>query len=235
MNKQISLYRCNNRIVNDAFDSVVANICLQHEKNNYKSFLLTGCEPGVGTTTISVELAISLSIAGWNTLLLDCDMRKNMKYKRLNEEAIFGLADYVKGTVFENDIIYQTDWKGLDYVPCGIIGNDTPLRMLYSQNMSRLMNTLHSDYDYIIIDVPSINSSVDSHILSVKSDATILIAALDGSSRRYLEDAREHLIKDGANVIGVIQNKVAMNAYKAFTKDYDYFNKKRYLKVENEL
>lgn len=229
MSKIINLYRNNNPTVTDAFDTVVANICLQQEKNRYKSFLLTGCEPGVGTTTIAVELAISLSNTGWKTLLLDADMRKNSAFKRLNEDIFIGLTDYVNGKAEEKDIIYKTNMDRLDFIPCGILKDDNPLRMLYSQNMSILLSSLHNTYDYIIIDVPSINSSVDSHILSVKADATILIAALDGSSRKYLEEARQHLINEGSNLIGVIQNKISMVNYKEHTKDFDYFNEKKYL------
>ncbi|MBQ3583706.1 MAG: CpsD/CapB family tyrosine-protein kinase [Lachnospiraceae bacterium] len=229
MNKTINLYRNNNSIVLDAFDTVVANISLQRERHGYKTFVLTGCEPYVGTTSTAIELAISLSLTGWNTLLLDADMRKNSAYKRLNENIIVGLADYIRGRVDESSIIYKTNMEYLDYIPCGSIKDDNPLRMLYSQNMSILLSFLRETYDYVIIDVPASNTSVDSHILSVKADATILVVALDGSSRKYLEEARDRLTKKGANIIGVIQNKVSMDAYKEYTKDFDYFTKKKYL------
>ena len=59
--KAVELYRCKNQHVTDAYDKAVFNICLQREKNGYKSFHLCGCEPGVGTTSVVMELAISLS------------------------------------------------------------------------------------------------------------------------------------------------------------------------------
>lgn len=228
MSNIINLYRCENKIVNDAFDNIVANICLQKEKNGYKSFMLTGCEAGVGTTTITVELAISLSMAGWKTVLLDCDMRKVSAYKRLNEDLTKGLTDYVKSTATINDIICDTNWTLLDYIPCGSVEDENPLRMLYSQNLTKLMSQLTEEYDYIILDVPSVNSSVDSHILSVKCDATLLVASLDGNSKQYLENSRDLLVKDGANLIGVIGNMVSLDQYKHYVKDYDYFNEKKY-------
>lgn len=234
MSNSKNLYRCDNKIVNDAFDKIVANICLQKEKYGYKSFLLTGCEPGVGTTTIAVELAISLSIAGWRTLLLDGDMRKGYAYKRLNEDTGFGLVDYVKGYVMEDDIVCKTNWDLLDFIPCGTIQDDNPLRMLYSQNMTKLIGKLREQYDYVIIDVPALNTSVDSHILSVKSDATILVASLDGNSRKYLEDAKSELKKNGANLIGVIGNMLNIEEYKQYSKDYDYFNSEKYAKRSRE-
>lgn len=229
MSRIISLYLCDNKTVNDAFDSTVANICLQHEQKGYKFFLLTGCEPGVGTTTISVELAISLSIAGWKTLLLDCDMRKVKKYKRLNDDTVYGLADYVNGNVMRNEIICHTNWRQLDYISSGAVVNDSPLRMLYSQKMSYLLKELCEEYDYIITDVPSLNSSVDAQILATKADATILVASLDGANKKNLEEARENLDKKGANLIGIIQNKAHIDEYKTFVRNYDYFNDEKYL------
>lgn len=229
MNKTIELYQTSNSVVIDAFDNVVANVCLHREKNGYKSFMLTGCEPSVGTTTIAVELSIALARTGWRTLLLDADMRKNTAYKRLNENIFVGLTDYILGKTDEASIIYGTNTDLLDYIPCGNIKGNNPLRMLYSHRTTKLLSVLNSAYDFILIDVPALNSSVDPHILSVKADATILVAALDGSSKKYLEEARERLIKDGANIIGVIQNKVSMEAYKDYLKDYDYFTEKKYL------
>lgn len=229
MNKIINLYHTSNATVVDAFDNVVANLCLQREKNGYKSFLLTGCEPGVGTTTVAIELSISLARTGWKTLLLDADMRKNPSYKRLSEGVTVGLTDYILGKSAENGIVYDTNTEFLDYLPCGSTKDKNPLRLLYSHRMSKLLSIMNSSYDFVIIDVPALNSSVDPHILSAKADATVLVAALDGSSRKYLEEARERLIKDGANLIGVIQNKLSMAAYKDYLKDYDYFTEKRYL------
>ncbi|SEQ02501.1 capsular exopolysaccharide family [Lachnospiraceae bacterium RM5] len=229
MKNEVTLYRCKNKIVTNAFNTVVANICLRHDKNNYTSFLLTGCEPLVGTTTMTVELAISLSIAGWKTVIIDCDMRKKLKYKRISSNIESGLVNYVRGTADKDDIIYPTNWENLNYISSGYLVDDDPLKMLYSHNLQILLDELEKEYDYVLIDVPSINSSVDSLILSVKSDATILVASLDGASNKYLSDARKKLEKEGANVIGVIQNKISQKEYKKYTKDYDYFLKKKYL------
>ena len=229
MEQQVSLYKNSSSKVTDAFDNVVANICLQREKKGYKSYLLTGVEPGVGTTTVAIELAMALAETGWKTLLLDADMRKNSAYKRLGENLFVGMTDYIRGSVDETKIIYGTNIENLDYVPCGNVKDSNQLRMLYSHRMSKILNILNACYDYVIIDVPALNSAVDPHIFAMKTDATIIVAALDGSSKKMLEEARDKLVKDGANIIGVIENKVTMEAYKDYKKDFDYFTEKKYL------
>ena len=234
MNKVINLYRCNDEIINDAYDRAVVNIYLQKEKNGYKSYLLCGSEAGVGTTSTSVELAISLSVAGWKTILVDGDLRKGNKYKRLNEENQIGLSDYVCGSASWEECIYQTNWDGLNYIPCGNAQKESPVRMLCSVSMDKVMKKLQEEYDFIIIDVPSLNSSVDAQILTVKTDASILVTALNSAKKKTLEEARKQLVAAGGNLIGVIENKVDMDEYKKYIKDYDYFKQKKYAKVNEK-
>lgn len=230
MKKTINLYRCKDEIANDAYDRAVVNIYLQKKKHGYKSFLLCGTDTGVGTTSTAVELAISLSIAGWKTILVDGDIRKGSKYKRLNDEANMGLSDYICSEADWSECVYETNWDDLDYIPCGTVMGESAVRMLCSVNMEKMMSILQEKYDFIIMDVPSLNSSVDAQILTVKMDATILVTSLNSSKRKSLEEARNQLVQAGGNLIGVIENKVAMDEYKKYIKDYDYFKNKKYAK-----
>ena len=231
MNSVIDLYRCKDEIINDAYDRAVVNIYLQKEKKGYKSFLLCGSEAGVGTTSTSVELAISLSVAGWKTILVDGDLRKGSRYKRLNEDVKQGLSDYICSDAQLEDCIYATNWDLLHYIPCGTAKEESPVRMLCSVNMDIVMRRLHEQYDFVIIDVPSLNSSVDAQILAVKADASILVTALHSSKRRCLEEAKKQLVQAGGNLIGVVENKVDMEEYKKYIKDYDYFKQKKFAKT----
>lgn len=230
MSKVINLYRCDDEIINDAYDRAVVNIYLQKEKNGYKSFLLCGSDTGVGTTSISVELAISLSVAGWKTILIDGDLRKGNTYKRLNESVNVGLSDFICSNSPLEDCIYDTNWDLLHYIPSGVFQEESPVRQLCSVNMEKAMKQLQDEYDFIIIDVPSLNSSVDAQILAVKADATILVTAMKLSTMKSLEEAKKQIEKAGGNIIGVIENKVNMAEYKKYIKDYDYFKKKKYIR-----
>lgn len=231
--RRVNLYRCQDQIVNDAYDRAVVNIYLQKEKKGYKSFLLCGSEAGVGTTSVCVELAVSLSISGWKTVLVDGDMRKERWYKRLNQEVEEGLADYLSSQMELENCIYHTNWKRLFYIPCGISKTESPVRMLCSVNMDKAMRKLQEEYDFIIMDAPSLNSAVDAQILTAKTDATVLITALHSAKIQCLEDAKKQLVQSGGNLIGVIENKVGMDEYKKYIKDYDYFKQKKYAGIPN--
>ncbi len=225
MSNLVNIYRHKSSVINDAFDSAVFNLCMNKERHGYKLFYLCGSEPGVGTTSIAVELSISLSVSGWKTLLLDGDLRKDNSCKRLNEEAGVGLADFIKDKATISEIINHTNWENLSYISCGNVEDDNPMKMLYSSNLANLFQDVNDKFDYIIIDGPAISSSVDSNFYSLRADATILVAAMDGSKKKYLEQAYERLVSNQANIIGVIENKVKMSEYRQYVKDYDYFKK----------
>ena len=70
------IYRSNNQTLNDAYDRIAAEIHIKKQKKDYKTFLVTGCESGVGSTTVVISLATSMALAGWKTALVDVDMRK---------------------------------------------------------------------------------------------------------------------------------------------------------------
>ena len=118
MDNTIKFYRSDSQLMNDAIDRIVVEV---HSRKNAseqerKSILLTGCSPESGTTTLAINLAISLSAADWKTLLVDCDLRKGMKYKRLNADTKKGLADYLNHTCELNEIISSTNYEKLDYI-----------------------------------------------------------------------------------------------------------------------
>ncbi len=229
MDKVVKVYRNKSPIINDAFDNAVFNLCMNKERHDYKVFYLCGCEPCVGTTSVAVELSISLAVSGWKTLLLDGDLRKGNSYKRLNENAVVGLSDYINGKRELNDIIHRTNWENLLYISCGNVGEGVPLKMLYSSKMSQALQKLKDVFDYIIIDGPAISSSVDSEFYSLRADATILVAAMNNAQKKHLEQAYQRLTENEANVIGVIENKVSLKEYREYTKDYDYFNDKKFV------
>jgi len=227
MKENITLYQTKSSIVNDAFGRTVFNLCMHRERHNYKVFALCGSAPGVGTTTVSIDLSILLSEIGWKTLLLDGDLRKSSRYKRLNDSHNLdvGLADYIIGTHEKEDIIHQTNWKNLYYISAGQADINHPLQALASSKMSNFFTALAEDFDCVIVDTPSLSAAVDSKFYAMRADAAIIVAAMDGSLKKHLEETYSQLAVSNANVIGVIETKVSLEEFKLYSKDFDYFTK----------
>lgn len=228
MNK-LEIYKSDNYVLNDAFDQSVMNLHILKKQNGYKSFVVCGCETGDGTTTVAINLAAGLASSGFKTVLIDGDMRKKNRYKRLNENAGVGLSDYLMNKASLEKVIYETTTENLDYIPCGEL-IENPVRVLCSNKMADAKNVLSEKYDFILFDMPAVNAAKDARVLAVSVDATILVSALGETSKRGLIDAANTLAEVKANLIGTIINKTEMDQYVAFNKDYDYFQNEKYAK-----
>lgn len=220
----LEFYRMDNQKMNDAVERIVVKVHTMKKKFDKKIILLTGCGPSTGVTSLSINLAMELSMARWKTLLIDCDLRKSVKYRRIAQKVSIGLSEYLSKEAEKEDIIMKTNREFLDYISCGNAGSSV-VSLLCSPEMSRLMEVVSKEYDYIIIDSPSINIVSDSDILFQYVDGIALVAAIDKTTKKQLEDAKRKVSHYSDKYCGLIINQVDMKQYKAYVKDYDYFEK----------
>lgn len=227
--KKLDIYRNDNYVLNDAFDQSVMNIHILKKQNGYKTFVLCGCEAGDGTTTVAINLAAALASSGYKTVLIDGDMRKKNRYKRLNENTTEGLSDYLMDRIGLDKVIAETTTENLSYIPCGEL-IDNPVRLLCSNKMTTVRSELENTFDFIIYDMPAVNAAMDAKVMAVNADATILVSAINSTTKNGLITAANTLKEAGVNLIGTIVNKVDMEQYISSHADYDYFEKERYAK-----
>lgn len=231
MRTKINIYQSDSQIVRDAVDKIIVQVYRKKRENNHKSFLLTGCSAGCGTTNTAINMAVALANSGWHTVLVDCDIRKGMEYKRLNQETDMGLSDYLTGR--SADAVYQTNNDRLDYIPCGR-GGESPVRLLATKEMEKLDSELKEKYDFVIYDFPSINIVPDAGILIPMADDVILVAAVNETTQNQLASAKARVKETEGKYMGVIVNKLELSEYRHYVKDYDYFKSDRLEKAHNK-
>lgn len=228
MKKLIEFYSSTNYFINDAIDRIVVEIHLKKQRDGYKKFMLSGCEPGVGTTTIAISLAISMAASGLKTILIDGDLRKIAKHKRLNEKTEIGLSEFLSGEALYSQAIYDTNHKNLFFIPGGE-KTVNPISLLCSDKVDEILEQLCKDYDYIILDMPSITTSVDPNVIASKMDGIILVSEYGKTDIRSVRESKEVLNKAGGNIVGIILNKINTKEYGHIMKNYDYYKKQRYI------
>lgn len=225
--EKLNIYKNTNYVLNDAFDQTVMNIHIQNKQNGYKTYTICSSEPGDGSTTVAINLAAALASSGFKTVLVDGDMRKKNIYKRLNTDVTAGLSNYLTEQVSINEIIYETTTDNLFYIPCGdLISN--PVRLLCSNQMEAVEKMLSENFDYVIYDMPAINAAMDANVMAIKTDACLLVVSVGESSKAGIHKAVTTLREEKANLLGVVINKVDIDEYKDYRKDFDYFKKERY-------
>lgn len=214
------------------YNSIRTNI--QFSGNDLKTIVLTSVQPGEGKSTTSVNLAISFARAGFKTLLIDADTRNSVMSGTFKANGrIKGLTAYLSGNSEFVETICETNVENLSIIPSGKVPPN-PTSLLQNVNFNKLMETVRTWYDYIIIDSPPIGLVIDAAIIAQKCDATILVTEAGAIKRRFVLKAKEQMLQSGAQFLGVILNKVdhLTNAYGSYGSygQYGELKKKSRLK-----
>lgn len=225
-----NIYQNENEVLNDAFDRLVAQIHIKKQNNNLKTFVICGSEPGVGTTTIAINLAIAMAEAGWKTLLVDADFRKHDKDKHLSDVDEKGIIEFLEGGSTLNEITMPTNYELLSYI-CSGKDDSKAISAVCSAGMQEFLRMTAGRFDYVILDTPSLSSSIDAAVLANLADATVLITSqLSRYTKKSVAEAKKQLDNAKANLLGVVVNNVEAQEYRRVMKDYDYFKKEKYYK-----
>ena len=226
--KQVILYESKSQLVTAAVDKIVVEIFNKKEKSDMAQLiLLTGCSPLAGTTSTCIGLGIAIANTQRRTLLIDCDMRKTVKYKKLNDQVTVGLSDCLSqdgmNPSFDYaDVLYETNIKNLSFIPCGA-NTDNATRLLCSTNMGKLLENVRKEYDCIIFDLPSLTIVPDAQILFQNVDGIILLSALGETRKNQIREAKLKIAPYMEKYYGMIVNKVQPDMYRWNVRDYDYY------------
>jgi len=219
---KVSLYPHENQFVQDAYDGLVTDVLSCDPIP--KTLCVTSLAPGAGKTTISINLAISYVMTGRSALLVDADIRKSPKYKRLGTDTFLGLSDFLTESQDLKDIITLTNMPKLAVITSGMATAKNPLGMLFSPKFEFLMKAATEKFDLVIIDTSSLDVNADSSVITVRTDATLLVVEINDSALA-LERNIVRLDSMGANIIGTVLNKIPKGEYKTHMEFYNYKHK----------
>ncbi|MCK3943282.1 CpsD/CapB family tyrosine-protein kinase [Streptococcus suis] len=174
-----------------------------------KSIGITSSIPGEGKSTVSANLAHSLAATGKRVLIVDADLRKPTVHRTFKVTNQRGLTDIVIGREeqYTQNLHYLTDLD-LYVLPSGPIPPN-PSELLQSENMNKLMTELADYFDFVIYDLPPVNSVTDAQIISRKVDGMILVVRQGYVLKTELEKSLRHLNTVNAKILGYVMNDVA--------------------------
>ena len=189
-----------------------------------KVFMLTSTIEDEGKSFVSLQLARSLAALHKNVLLIDADLRKSVTSHLAEDPSAIdaGLAHYLTGQKGTDDVIYQTNEKGLFILFAGPIIPPNPSELLANARMKQLIETSKKVFDYIIIDCPPL-FVVDGLIIAPNCDGSMLVIEANKISRKAVQKDIEELRGTGCPFLGVVLNKVNYRRNKNYYyKKYGY-------------
>ncbi|WP_096156529.1 AAA family ATPase [Bacillus sp. FJAT-45066] len=154
----------------------------ESSKNKKEAKIITVCSTkgGVGKTTISVNLAASLSKHNVRVALVDLDLQFGDVALLLDQSIDHSIYDWVKLSYENGDKSYS---KFMMRTKAGVdilAAPDLPefAELITGEHISYLLDVLKQDYDYIVIDTPP--AFVETSLVALEnSDTILLVASLD--------------------------------------------------------
>ncbi len=196
---------------------------------------------GEGKSLSSVNLAYSLAQLNKKVLLIDCDMRRPSLCTKLPIQKTPGLSDYLTGHSDMDSVIQACkvdEQEGFAVIASGR-NPPNPIELLSSSKMSKAINRLRDDYDYIILDLPPVGEVSDAMVAAKVADGILLVVRQDYCSTVALNAAVNQFEFIESRILGVVMNCVGEHGagYRyGYGKKYykKYYSKYRYAYALND-
>ncbi|HKV76469.1 MAG TPA: polysaccharide biosynthesis tyrosine autokinase [Gemmatimonadales bacterium] len=207
----------------EAFRTIRMNLAHSYGSAGPVLLTITSPGPGEGKSFVSSNLALSFAEAGYQTVLIDGDIRRGELHRMFNIDRRPGLMDHLAGACALQDVVRPSGHTGLSVVACGTRRHQGP-ELLGSSAMNLFMAEMKSRYNVIIVDSPPLGAGIDPFVLSTSTGHMMLVLR-SGETDRALAEAKLKLLERlPIRLLGAVLNdiKAAEGAYKYYGYVYGY-------------
>lgn len=202
----------------EAYKALRTNVMFSMPGTDCKCVGVTSAMPSEGKSTTAINLAISLAQIGKRVLLVDADMRIPSVAGRMKVPGAPGLSDFLVGEAKIDAAIRAMEEYDIHVLPAGNIPPD-PTGLLEAQQLENLFSAIRKTYDFVIVDLPPVNSVPDAVILAKYIDGYLLTVREKVTKHKYVVETLKQLKLANANIVGFVSNCGA-NAKEKYGKHY---------------
>ena len=196
---------------------------------NTKKILIASSVENEGKTFVAIHLWHMLAEAGFPTVLVDTDLRKSVLKSRFqfqSDDEIKGLDYYLSGWAEYSDVVYKTNIKNGDIVPCTNL-LENPSSLLEDARFGELFDKLTEDYRYVIIDSAPLVNVADGALIASMCDGAVLVVRSAETSRNLVKQSVTQLQRSGCKLLGMVLNMTSVTS-RAYYKYYGKYGKEYY-------
>ncbi len=188
----------------EAFQQLRSHLHVMFQ-GTYPVMAFTSCGPREGKTCVAAHAAWVLATPGQFVVAVDADLRQPALHRMFGAEIAPGVSDIA----FANgpgELLTSTGNRYLELIPAGI-----PTRHptdIAAADIPRLLRALQESDRTVVLDCPPITGIAETTILAAKADAVILVVDARNFNFETLEHGLAHMRDSGADVIGIVLNRV---------------------------
>ena len=185
-----------------------------------KSIIVTSPATGDGKSLTAANLALTMAQEfHQRVLLLDADLRRPSTAALFGIPEGPGLSDVLLGLQeIEQALVHLPD-QHLTVLPAGSPAAQ-PAELLGSAAMRRVLDTLRSQFDRILIDMPPVAPLADVHVMAPISDGVLMVVRAGITPKPAIERALSGL--DMGKVLGLVLNAAGEPTPDGYPDGYGY-------------
>ncbi|QQL45796.1 GumC family protein [Sulfuriroseicoccus oceanibius] len=209
----------------EAYRILRTNIEFNRRSADANSITMVSGGAGEGKSTTLVNLAYVCAQGGYNTLIIDGDLRRPTLHGHFDTSNSVGLTNYLTTNMPLEEVILQTPIENLYFMPSGILPADAA-GILNSRRMSELIQDVKSRFDLVLVDSPPILGVSDASVLCSEVDMTVVVIQHRKLPRNMLQRVKKAVESVGGTLLGVVLNNVDVRSdsqYQYYTSYYTYY------------
>lgn len=201
------------------------------EKHN--RVMVTSCVEGDGKSFVASNFAIGLARSGKRVVLIGLDLYQPKLHELFQLEASPGISDWLLQTCKISDILKSTTVNDLTVIPAGS-ATDNPCELLSDGRLKRLLDTLSTRFDVLVIDAPPVKPVTDAWEIAQECNFVLFVVRHNHTPKSGLqlldEDLAQHKIEQACIVFnGVKRRGIGKYSY-GFGYGYGYDDRMSYAK-----
>ncbi len=206
-------------MVSERFKFLRGSLLLSKPGSPPRVVLVTGPDKNAGKTFVACNLAMSLTDLDKKVLIIDADLRNPQLHKIFRFKNRVGLSNVLSGQMpLEQGCIVSTPIPNFFVLMAGP-ASPTPAELLGSKKMEETLAACAEHFDYVVLDSAPLLPVFDSHYLTVKCDANVLVVRSGHTSRNAVKQSLDLVDRVGGKVTGVVLNDVNLSD---FAQNYYY-------------
>jgi capsular exopolysaccharide synthesis family protein len=179
-----------------------------------KVIAISSALPGEGRSTLAASLGRLLASEGGRVLLVDCDWRHPELHSLFRLSNDTGLTSLLLDPhIALDDVIHTDALSGLDIITAGR-RNRQAVHKLISEPMKKILATLATGYDLVLLDMPPVLAADESLLLSGLVDKMVFAVRWRHTLRQRATEAIDRILGARGDVLGVVFTRVDLQRYR---------------------
>ncbi len=207
--------------ISEAYNSARTNTMFAVAHAPKKIIAVTSSNPSEGKSTTCSNLAISFANAGFEVLLVECDLRKPTMANNFNLKNKRGLSAILGGFCSVTDALNSYVLSGLDIITAGEIPPN-PSELLGSEAMKSFLIASAQNYDYVFLDTPPVNVVTDSQLMNEDIAGIVFTIREGDTTHPDIQSAMDKIKLANGKTLGFIKTFCKPEKSGRYGRKYSY-------------